>query len=103
VLLLRRVIATGSVDPLVWQAATLNNAILVAIDGDMKQAAKDYGIGKNIYAKTSLIKLSCREPKAAERVVAAMALVMNEWETAPPERQRRIFIEIGDRYIKTNR
>ena len=61
------------------------------------------GVGQNRYRRLSLIKLSCREPKAAERVREAMTLIEHEWELERSASERRIFIEIGDRYIRTHR
>ncbi len=79
------------------------NAILVAIDSDMKQIAKAYGIGKNKFAALNLIKLACSEVDAARRVRQTMSLIEHEWLNADPESPRRLFIEIQSAAIKTHR
>jgi predicted nuclease of predicted toxin-antitoxin system len=72
---LNKMMARGSSDHLVCVIADINNAILVALDGDMKRIAQGYGIGGRKFLKLGLIKLSCFEPDAADRVRAAMTLI----------------------------
>lgn len=93
----------GSPDPLVREIAQLNDAILIALDGDMKQAAQNRGVGAKRYRRLSLIKLSCRETRAASRVAEAMSFIEAEWKRNAQKSARRIFIEIGNEYLKTNR
>jgi predicted nuclease of predicted toxin-antitoxin system len=102
-LLLRDNLATGSPDQLVCAAAEINECILVALDGDMKQLASRHGVGAKRYKKLSLIKLSCFEPNAANRVRAAMSLIEHEWVYGAANKDRRIFIEISDKVIRTVR
>lgn len=103
VIYLQDATASGSPDQLVCAVAQANEAILVALDGDMKQLAQRHGIGQRRYRKLSLLKLSCREPRAAERVNAAMTLIEHEWNFSAGTTDRRIFIEIGDIAISTKR
>jgi predicted nuclease of predicted toxin-antitoxin system len=103
VFLLRENLARGSPDQLVCAIAEVNGCILVAIDGDMKHLAKRHGVGAGRYKKLSLIKLSCFEPNAASRVQAAMSLIEHEWMIGSKNKDRRIFIEIQDRVIRTCR
>ena len=98
---LRETMPTGSPDHLVCAIAEINDAILVALDGDMKQLASRHGIGARRYKRLSLIKLSCRETRAAERVKAAMTLIEHEWRYGSSNGDRRIFIEILDAAIRT--
>ena len=93
----------GSPDPLVATISVENDAILVALDGDMKKLAQGRGIGRVRYRRLSLIKLSCRETIAARRVAAAMSLIEHEWALADTPSSRRIFVEIGDSFIRTFR
>lgn len=93
----------GSPDQLVCAIAEANNAVLVALDGDMKEIAQGRGVGQHRYKKLSLIKISCRETRAAERLRGAMSLIEHEWNLSCDESGRRIFIEIGKRTIKTVR
>jgi predicted nuclease of predicted toxin-antitoxin system len=100
---LNRTIARGSSDQLVCAIADINNAILVALDGDMKRIAQSYGIGKRRLLRLGLIKLSCSEPTAADRVRATMSLIEHEWNVGHGKEGRRIFIEIGEAVIRTFR
>jgi predicted nuclease of predicted toxin-antitoxin system len=74
-----KVLPRGSKDPLVCEFAMMNDAILVATDGDMRQFARSHGISNSRYKKLNLLKLSCREPIAAARVKSAMTLIEHEW------------------------
>jgi predicted nuclease of predicted toxin-antitoxin system len=103
VIYLRYATASGSPDQLVCAVAQANEAILVALDGDMKQLAQRHGVGQSRYRKLSLLKLSCREPKAADRVGFALSLIEHEWNFSAGTSDRRIFIEIGDASISTKR
>ncbi len=103
VILLKDASAPGAPDTLVCTAAEANDAILVALDGDMRQLARRQGVGKRRYRRLSLLKLSCRETKAAERTAAAMSLIEHEWTYSARSADRRIFIEIGQASISTRR
>ncbi len=93
----------GSPDPLVATISMENEAILVALDGDMRKLAQRRGVGQRRYRRLSLIKLSCRETIAARRVEAAMSLIEHEWALAETPSPRRLFVEIGDGFIRTFR
>ncbi len=93
----------GSKDQLVCAYAQINDAILIATDGDMKTLAMGHGFTKSNYRQLSLIKLSCFEPNAADRVKSAMSLIEHEWHVSPQTDKRRIFIEILDSVIRTTR
>lgn len=93
----------GSPDPLIATISVENDAILVALDGDMRKLAQRRGVGQRRYRRLSLIKLSCRETTAARRVAAAMSLIEHEWALGETSSSRRIFIEIGDSFIRTFR
>ena len=100
---LNRTLARGSSDHLVCAIADLNDAILVALDGDMKRIAQSYGIGGGRFLKLGLIKLSCRESLAAQRIISAMSLIEHEWERGQGNEGRRIFVEISESVIRTFR
>lgn len=93
----------GSPDQLVCAVSEGNEAILVAQDGDMKKLAQRRGVGSVRFRRLSLIKLSCRETRAARRIEEAMSLIEHEWDIASGKRDRRIFIEIHNEVIRTNR
>jgi hypothetical protein len=99
----RDAIVSGSPDLLVWAAAFANEAILVSFDGDMRSIARHYGVGVNRYRRLSMIKISCRESRAVERLRAAMSLIAHEWHNNAGTVGRRLHIEIGTTMIKTNR
>jgi hypothetical protein len=50
--------ARGSSDPLVCVIADINDAVLVALDGDMKRIAQGYGVGGRKFLKMGLISLA---------------------------------------------
>lgn len=103
VIRLQAALPPGSPDPLVCAAAEKNDAILVAFDGDMKALARRRGIGRARFKKLSLLKLSCRETRAALRVQSAMSLIEHEWNFGQANLDRRTFIEIGNDVIRTVR
>ena len=103
VIYLRHAIATGSPDQLVCAAAQASQAILVALDGDMRKIARDQGVGSSRFKTLSLIKLSCRETRAAERIERAISLIEHEWGVSKESKRRRIFIEIRNETIVTRR
>lgn len=100
---LRDSITPGSSDPVVCKAAEVNDAILVACDGDMKQLAKRFGIGGGRYKKLSLLKLSCGEPQAATRLKQCMSLIEHEWLISEKKSSRRLFIEIKSSVVSSYR
>jgi hypothetical protein len=90
-------------DLLVCAASEANSAILVALDADIRKIAQGYGVSRSRYKRLSVLKLNCFEPHAAERVRTAASLIEHEWLSSPDPKGRRIFIEIGESYIRTNR
>jgi predicted nuclease of predicted toxin-antitoxin system len=101
----RDVLPEGSSDPVVCATALANEAILVAIDGDMKSFAKRFGIshGSTRFARLNLIRLCCNEVLASKRLDQAMSFLENEWKVSETKTARRLWIEIGPHWLKTNR
>ncbi|CAA7619382.1 DUF5615 family PIN-like protein [Magnetospirillum sp. UT-4] len=98
------VFTKGAPDPLVATVAQLNEWVLIALDGDMKQLAKSAGIGHRSFSKLSLIKLSCDETVAAARVRVCMSLIEHEWHNGVTNgADRCLFLEIGNSWIRSNR
>jgi predicted nuclease of predicted toxin-antitoxin system len=93
----------GAKDELVCAFAIANDMILVAIDGDIKQIAKKFGVTNSQYGSLCLLKLSCKETDAAERVKVSLSLIEHEWHVGARNVGRRIFIEIMGNVIKSNR
>jgi predicted nuclease of predicted toxin-antitoxin system len=100
---LNKTTARGASDQLVCVFADINDAILVAVEGDMKRIAQAHGAGRRRFLRLGLIKLSCWEPDAADRVRAAMSLIEHEWLVTEGMDGRRIFVEISDTVIRTFR
>ncbi|MER8749279.1 DUF5615 family PIN-like protein [Mesorhizobium sp. M1050] len=92
-------------DDVVCITAMENDAILVAIDGDMKQLAKRYGVTPkgDKFDKLSIIRLCCNEVLAAKRLEQALPLIEVEWEYATVKTARRMWIDIFPHAIQTNR
>jgi predicted nuclease of predicted toxin-antitoxin system len=100
---LNRTLARGSSDQLVCRIADINQAVLVAIDGDMRRIAQGHGVGSGRYLRLGLVKISCHEPDAAGRVRTAMSLLEHEWTVTDGNEGRRIFVEIGNQVIRSHR
>lgn len=96
-------IQKGVVDPLVCAAAEANDAVRVALDGDMKQLARDRGVGQSRFRRMSLLHLQCRESQATTRVSGALSLIEHEWRHASQAGGRRLFVVVGQSMIRTNR
>jgi predicted nuclease of predicted toxin-antitoxin system len=103
VLLRNSPVPRASPDQLVCAFAEITESILVAFDGDMKQIAKQQGVGAGRFKKLSLIKLSCRETEAGDRVKAVMSLIEHEWHVKLALNLDRMYIEILTGVIRTNR
>jgi predicted nuclease of predicted toxin-antitoxin system len=100
---LNRTVARGAPDHLVCAIADINDAILVALDGDMKRIARSYGITRSRFLRLGLIKISCRETLASKRILAAMSFIEHEWEVGQQAGHRRIFLEISESVMRTFR
>ena len=105
VILHRDVLPEGTPDTQVALSALASAAILVALDRDMRQLAQRYGIsqGTDRLARLSLIRLGCNEALAAKRVELAMSLIEHEWAISQEKAARRMWIDIGPHYLRSNR
>ena len=103
VVLLRERIAPNTPDPLVAAVAEVSGAILVSLDSDFKKLANRVGVGPKRFRTLSRIGLQCRESRAASRVTEAMSLLQHEWALCQTTTDRRLFVVIGDSYIRTVR
>jgi predicted nuclease of predicted toxin-antitoxin system len=95
-------LAIGSADPIVSVYAIESESILVALDGDMKKLAQSRGIGAGRFRSLNLLKLSCPEPTAANRIKEALSLIEHEWRIGEGS-VRRLFVEIQPTVIRTVR
>jgi predicted nuclease of predicted toxin-antitoxin system len=105
VILHRKVLPDETPDDAVCATAMESHAILVAIDSDMKQLAKRYGVTpkSNRFDKLYIIRLCCNEVQAANRLEQALPLIEMEWKFAGGKSARRMWIDIGSHSITTHR
>ncbi|WP_155992679.1 hypothetical protein [Acidocella facilis] len=105
VIFYRDVLPESVPDHVVAVAALTNNAILVAIDEDMRRIARKYGQkGQDPrYAKLNLIHLCCDSVLASKRADHAFSFIEFEWNFNIKKPARRMWIEIGAHYLKTHR
>jgi predicted nuclease of predicted toxin-antitoxin system len=101
----RDVLPEKTPDPVVAAAALANDAILVAIDHDMKQLAQRYGMTPrgDRFARLSLIRLCCDEVLASKRLSHAMTFVEHEWAVSEEKAARRMWVDIGAHFLRSNR
>ncbi|WP_139832397.1 DUF5615 family PIN-like protein [Mesorhizobium australicum] len=92
-------------DRLVCATALANQAVLVVIDRDFNQLAKRYGVTPqgDRYDELSIIRLGCNEVLASKRLAQAMSLIGVEWSYALEKKARRMWVDIGPHFIRTNR
>lgn len=103
VIYLEEAVALGSEDQIVATAAIANDCILIALDGDMRVIAKRNGISNSRYKSLSLLKLSCNEVQAANRVKQFLPLILSEWFISEEKRARRLYVDIGDSRVIVHR
>jgi hypothetical protein len=98
-------LAEKSADDVVCTAALHNDAILLAIDPDMKRFPKRFGIshGSPRFQRLSLIWIGCNEILAAKRLEQAIGLIEYEWKVSTEKVARRLWIEVGPHHIRSNR
>jgi predicted nuclease of predicted toxin-antitoxin system len=96
---------SGSVDEVVCATAVHNEAILVAIDADMKRLAKAYGVtpSGDRFDRLSIIRLCCNEVLAVKRLEHALTLIEHEWAFAQAKKSRRMWVDVGPHFIRTHR
>lgn len=97
------VMERGSPDALVAEIAQRNDAILVAVDKDMRQIAKQHGIGSSRFKQLDLLQFRCSEVEAVQRVADAYSLIVHEWQAVKALESTRFWIEVGSSYIRTQR
>lgn len=105
VILHRDALSAGSPDELVCATALANEAILIAIDADMKRLAKQYGVTPqgDRFNRLSIIRICCNETQAAERLRQALSLIEHEWTFSEGKVARRLWVDVASHFIRTNR
>lgn len=98
-------LSPGVADDVVCAAAMANDAVLVAQDADMKQLAKQYGLTptSDRFSRLSVIRICCNEVGAASRVKQAISFIEHEWEFATKKAARRMWVDIGQHFLKSHR
>ena len=105
VILHREILPEQTPDFVVAATALANDAILVAVDGDMRRIVRRYGVraGGTKLDRLSLLHLCCKETQAAKRLDHAMTLVEHEWTISREKHARRMWVEIAEHHIRTFR
>lgn len=105
VILHRDALPEKSTDEVVCATALANGAILVAVDADMKQMAKRYGVTPkgDRFDKLSIIRLCCNETLASKRLDQSLSLIEHEWKFAAAKTARRMWVDVGPHFIRTHR
>lgn len=106
VILHHEAVAPGSPDDLVCATAIVNNAVLVAIDGDMKQFAKRYGVApvnEGRFDKLHVLRICCDEVMALKRVEQAVSFIAHEWAYTVDKAARRLWVDVGPHFLRTHR
>ncbi|MGR9476972.1 DUF5615 family PIN-like protein [Rhizobium leguminosarum] len=99
----REALDQGVKDPVVCQAAIKNDAILIAVDGDMKQLSKRFGTTDERLKNLNLIMCACGPVMASRRLENNIDLLALEWQFANAKVGRRLWIEIDKHWITTYR
>lgn len=105
VLFHRNVLPEKTPDEVVCITAVESEAVLVAIDNDMKQLAKQYGMtptGQK-HDTLNIIRICCGEPAASGRIAQALPLIFLEWDFCCAKTARRMWVDIGLHFLKTHR
>lgn len=97
VILSRDAVGEGEPDPVVAQAAQVNDAILVSLDRDMRRIQRQLSAAHEARFPTlDLIMLHCPEPHAADRLRKFMPIIRAEFERITVDEQvERLRIEVG--------
>ena len=101
----REVLDEGTPDYVVCATALKHEAILVAVDADIKRLTKRYGSAPDTarFKHLSVIRVGCNGPLAAKRVEQAMGLLESEWAYSQGKVARRLWVDICPHFIKTHR
>jgi hypothetical protein len=79
-------------------------AVLITTDGDFKRIAPRIPDGqKTRFRKLSRIWLRCREYHSADRLEKAFSFIEAEFEISQKGRDKRMILQIGHEYIRSDR
>lgn len=86
----------GASDEVVAALSIHNEAILIAIDNDMKRLVRRFGNPNNNekFHPLHLISIGCDEVLAAKRIDYAMTFIEHEWDICRQKKARLLWIDI---------
>lgn len=98
-------LSPGAKDEQVAAVAILNNAILIALDRDMRQMAKRFGNATSggKFTKLNLIFLNCNPVLGPKRLEQFVSYIEHEWRIVSQKAARNLWIDIGPHYIRSYR
>lgn len=104
-ILYREVLPEKVADEVVCATALANNAILVAVDGDLKRLAKQYGVTPrgDRFNRLHVIRLCSNETQAATRLEQSLSLIEHEWQFVLRRASRRLWVDVAGHFIRTYR
>lgn len=97
------VLAESTPDIVVCETAIANDAILVAVDADIKQLTKRFGNQNDRLKKLSMVLISCNSVMAAKRLTQAMSIIELEWRVSQQKVSSRLWLEIANHRFTTYR
>lgn len=100
----RDLIPEGSVDQLVAFVAENESAVLISHDGDFRKIAPRVPDGqKKRFSRLSRIHLRCPEFQAAQRIEKSIDFILSEFNIAMLGNDKRMILQIGSSYIRSDR
>lgn len=97
------VLSEGATDVVVCETAMKNNAILVAVDNDMKRLTRRFKPENDRFKKLSVIHLGCNAVMASKRMEQALSLVAHEFDVSCRKASSRVWMEINNHHFTTFR
>jgi Domain of unknown function (DUF5615) len=105
VILFGDVLSPSAKDNIVAATAIQNNAILIAVDRDMRQLAKRWGNVEDggRYKRLNLIFIGCSPVLAPKRVEHVMSFIEHEWSVSCQKTARTMWVTVMPHYITSYR
>lgn len=97
------VLAEGATDVVVCETSMKNNAILVAVDTDMKRLTRRFKPETDRFKKLSVIHLGCNAVMAAKRMEQALSLIAHEFDVSCKKAASRVWMEVTNHHFTTFR
>jgi len=95
----------GAPDAEVVAQALLNQAVLLAVDLDMKRFGRRFGKANNgeKYKGLDLVFPACSETLAEKRVAQALSFIKHEWAYKCGKPTRRLWVDIRPHSLTSHR